>query len=341
MDAEDASYEEIEPDPETGDLIVGTLRPPAWLGRIPALAWLFIGLAAVDGVYRIWRAAPWSLDWVSPTNVAGLVFSIVNGAAVVLLPAAIVLGRSGRGRAGSWLLQGALALAAAELVGLLGQRVLQAVFGPPSLEPGLFGVVDFWVRSMAVEVPALLLQVFGLAKIGLGLRIIAAPTRPFGRILFAVPAAALAVLLLADLMTIQVSQAAPATGPEAILFGYNLLIVVAEAVVLVLWAWIASLAYRQDGRAWRWITIGAVAIALGSVVRAIGWIDAIQRTGTDDAQMILTWFGLAASAVGAVGVVFVVLGFAAGFEPRDVGDGSETAPGEATDVDPVSRPAGA
>jgi hypothetical protein len=57
--------------------------------------------------------------------------------------------------------------------------------------------------------------------------------------------------------------------------------------------------------------------------------------------MILTWFGLAAAAVGAVGAVFLALGFATGFEPRDAGDASETVPGEAADVDPVSRPANA
>lgn len=340
MDPEDGSHGQIEPVADPGDLIVGTIRPPSWLGRIPALGWVLIALAVLDGAYRIWDA-PWTALGISPTNLASLVLSVVSGAAFVLLPAAILLGRHGPGRTGSWLLQGAVALAAAELLGLVGRNVLDIFSGPDLSGSGLFGAPDLLVRSMVVEVTVVVLRIFGLSRIGFSLRAIAAPTRPFGRILYAAPAAALAVLLFGDLLTIQVSQAAPATVAEAILLGYNLLILVAGAVVLVLWAWIASLAYRQDGRTWRWIMFGAGAIALASMVVAIGWIVAFQRADTDEAQTILTWFGLAAGAIRTLGVVFLALGLARGFESIAAVGGSEPAPDDAPDAGPATRPLGA
>lgn len=336
MHPEDGPHGQIEPVADPDDLIVGTIRPPSWLGRIPALAWLFIALAVLDGV---WRVGAYPI-WVGPTGLASLGFSVVSGVAAVLLPAAILLGRPRLGQAGSWLLQGALALAVAELLGHVGRDFLDMVAGPDVSGSGLFGTPGSLVRTMATEVTVVVLRILGLARIGLGLRAIAVPTRPFGRILFAAPAAALAVLLLADLLTIQVSQAAPATVADAIQLGYNLLILVGGAVVLVLWAWIASLAYRQDGRTWRSIMIGALAIALGSVVIAIGWIVALQRADTDDAQTILTWFGVAASAVGALGAALLLVGFGRGFEPLAAADASETAPDDASDVGPATRPLG-
>lgn len=340
MHPEEDPQEEIRPAPDPTDLIVGTIRPPTWLATIPAGAWLFVALAAIDVAYRVGRDAPRSPDEVSLINVAGLLLSLVGGAAIVLLPGAILLGRERLGKAGSTLLQGGIALAAAELLRLVGNDVLNTVVGPVSYEPGLFGAPDLLVRIIAIEVPVILLRLFGLARIGLGLRAIAAPSRPFGRILYAAPAAALAVLLAADLLTIQISQAGPSTASDALGFAYNLLILVGEAVVFVLWAWIASLAYRQNGRTWRWIMRGALAIAVASVVTAIGWIVAVQQADPDDAQQILTWFGLAASAVGALGAPFLVVAFLGGFDSHRTGTKPGAAPGDAQGPDPFSGPAG-
>jgi hypothetical protein len=340
MDRTGAPERETEPVSDQTDLIVGSIRLPSWLGRIPRLAWLFIALAALDGAYRIWDG-PWTASGISPTDLASLVLSVVSGAAFVLLPAAILLGGRRIGPAGSWLVQGGIALAAAELVGLIGGRVLDTVAGPDLSGGGLFGASGSLVRSMAVEITVVVLRILGLTRLGLGLRAIAAPARPTGRIQFAAPAAALAVLLFGDLLTIQVAQAAPATAADAIQLAYNLLIVVAAAVVLVLWMWVASLASRHEGRPWRSIMIGAVAIALAQVVSAVGLVVAIQRADTADAQTILTWFGLASGAIGALGTVLLVAGLAQGFEPSEAGDGSETAPGDAPDVGTFNRPAGA
>jgi hypothetical protein len=246
-----------------------------------------------------------------------------------------VIGRPRLGQPGSWLLQGAIALAVAELVGLLGNRVIAAIAGPDFADLG-FDVPEFLVRSALVGVSTVLIQIAGLARMGLGLRAIAASTRPVGRILFAAPAAALAVLLLADLLTIEVSRLAPATTGEAILLAYNVLILLTGPVVLVLWAWIVSIASRREGRPWRWITAGALAMVIAFVVSAMGWIVTIQWTDTTETLTILTWFGLAAGAIQALGAVFLVLGFARGFEPV-AADGSETASGDASDAGPVTR----
>ncbi|MEO8229325.1 MAG: hypothetical protein ABI628_06125 [Chloroflexota bacterium] len=308
-------------------MIVGTIRIPPWMGRLPPVVWVFVALAILDSAYRIWQGP------ISLTDATSLVLSVIGGAAFVLLPAAILLGPGGAGRT-SWIFQGALALAGAEILGLVGRDVLD-VFAHPDLDISATAP-DSLLRSMVVEISVALLRIFGLSRIGFGLRAIAGPARPFGRILYAAPAAALAVLLFADLLTIQVSQAAPATGRDAVVLGYNLLILVAGAITLVLWAWIASLAYRQDGQTWRLTMIGAGAIALASVIIAIGWIVAFLRA--DWAPMILTWFGLTASAVRVLGAVSLVLGLGRGFESIGTVMGSEATSDHAPDTDQATGP---
>lgn len=327
MDPADDSPRQTGPVSDPGDVIVGTIRLPSWMGRIPRVVWVFIALAILDSAYRIWQGP------ISLTDATSLVLSVIGGAAFVLLPAAILLGPGGGGRT-SWIFQGALALAGAEVLGLVGRDILD-VFAHPDLDISATAP-DALLRSMVVEISVALLRIFGLSRIGFGLRAIPGPARPFGRILYAAPAAALAVLLFADLLTIQVSQAAPATGRDAVVLGYNLLILVAGAVTLVLWAWIASLAYRQDGQTWRLIMIGAGGIALASVIIAIGWIVAFLRS--DWAPTILTWFGLTASAVRALGAVSLVLGLGRGFESIGTVKGSEAASDHAPDTDQATGP---
>ena len=100
----------------------------------------------------------------SPTILAFVLLTVVTGAATVLLPAAVVVGCRGLGRGGRWLLQGAVALAAAELFGLVAQDVLTAVAGPPTFDPdgGVPLASDFVVRQIAVQGSILVLRMFGL-----------------------------------------------------------------------------------------------------------------------------------------------------------------------------------
>ncbi len=323
---------------DSSDRIVGTIRPPGWLARIPALAWLFVGLATFDIVYRLWRVR-FGLDGASPTNLIYLLGAVITGATTVLLPAAVLVGACRPGRARSWLLQGAVALAIAELVSLVAQDALTAVAGPPTFDPagGLPLTSDFVVRQIAVQGPVLVLRMFGLAKIGLGLGAIAEPTRPLGRIVWALIVGTLATILVGVGVTLQSLQA---QLPTAGLLALDLLIVAGVLIVAGLWAWIASVAARRDGRPWRTVLAAALAILLGSGIQTFGGLLAFQLTGTDDALTILTWSGLVAVAFGAVGSVLLVVAFATGFEPGDAaGSDDAGAGGEAAATDAPRRDA--
>ena len=140
MDLETGADGETAPASDPRDLIVGTIRPPDWLGRIPTFAWLFVALAAIGGAYRIWQVLRSGPDGISPTSLVFVLLSVVSGAATVLMPAAMLvgrrgLGRRGLGRAASWLLQGGIALAAAELLRLFGRDVVNAIASHDLQEP--------------------------------------------------------------------------------------------------------------------------------------------------------------------------------------------------------------
>ena len=329
MDPPDRTHGENGSASDPEDLIVGTIRPPSWLERIPAPAWLFVGLAVFDAAFRIWQGPLLRRD-ISLSNVASLFLSVVAGAATVLLPAAVLVGRRSRGLAESRLLQGAVALAAAELVGLVGRDVVDLVAGPSSLDLDTSaGMSDFVARVAVVQIPVFLLRIFGLAKIGLGLGAMSAPSRPSSRIVLGIAAGSFAATLLGLGRSIPTLQAQAATYP--LLLAYNLLGVALGLVVLGLWSWIAWVAARRSGPAWRWIFLGSLAIVLAYGLVQLASTLAYARVGTDDAQTILTWFGLAASAVGTLGAVFLVVGFARGLE-TDRPDESEPPPDAAPDA---------
>ena len=133
MKVEDRRPGRVDDSDDPRNLIVGTMHPPAWLGRVPAPAWVFVGLAALDVAFRTWDQTK-SFE-MSGTNIASLLESVVIGAAAMLLPAAMIVGRRGNGRAGSWLLQGGIALAAAELLLPCGAPPLRGGGGPPLFPP--------------------------------------------------------------------------------------------------------------------------------------------------------------------------------------------------------------
>ena len=255
MDLETRADGETGPVSDPSNLIVGTIRPPDWLGRIPTLAWLFVALAAIGVAYPIWQAFRSGPDGISPTSLVFVLLSVVSGAATVLLPAAMLVGRRRLGSAGSWLLQGGIALAAAELLRLFGRDVVNGIAGPLSIDADISSadLVPWSSRSRSL-VPVALLRMFGLARIGFGLGAIAAPSRSLGRVAFAVLAVSLAVVLVGDGLEIQVSKAESAT--DTLLLTYNVLVLVTVLVVLGLWAWVASIAARRDGAPWRSIVVG-------------------------------------------------------------------------------------
>jgi hypothetical protein len=307
---EDRRPGRVDDSGDPGDLIVGTLHLPAWSGRVPAPAWVFVGLAALDVAFRTWDQIR-SFE-MSGTNIASLLESVVVGAAAMLLPAAMIIGRRANGRAGSWLLQGGIALATAELVRLFGRDVLNALAGPPSSDVIALEIV---ARGLAVQVPLVALQGAGLVQIGLGLAALAAPGRPLGRLVFTAVAAALALVLVDDLLTIQTF--AGQAAPDTLLLAYNELGLVAGLAVLALWAWLGSIGARRAGRTWRLVTIGALAIVLGFGIRAFGDLFGLSQALTDNELTILIWFGLAASAAAALGASVLLVAFASGFDLAD------------------------
>lgn len=340
MDLETGADGETEPASDPSNVIVGTIQPPEWLGRIPTLAWLFVALAAIGVAYLVWQAFRSGPDGISPTSLVLVLLSIVSAAATVLLPAAMLVGRRRLGRPVSWLLQGGIALAAAELLRVFGRDVVNAVAGSSSIDIEISAAISSRVvQSLAILVPVALLRMFGLARIGFGLGAIAAPSRSLGRAAFAVLAGSLAVVLVGDGLEIQVFRAESAT--DTLLLTYNLLVLVTVLVVLGLWAWVASIGARRDGAPWRSIVVGAAAVVLANGIGAAGSLIALLQAGTDNAPTILIWTVLAAATVGAVGAAVLVVGFARGFEPIDNEDGSEPEPGDAPNADPVAHPAGA
>lgn len=319
---------------DPSDLIVGTIEPPAWLGRIPALAWLFVGLAVFDAGYRVWIELDRGAG-TSPTNVVYLALSVVRGAAIVLLPAAMLIGRKGLGRGESWMFQGAVALVVAELIDLVGRRVIDAVVGPQILDTGgddTF-VVNFVLESLVVAVPVAILTFFGLAKVGLGLDAIRGPDRPIGRIVVGVLAASLAVILVGDVVTIQNLRAD--STQASVLVAYNLLVVVIGLLVAALWAWVATIAARRAGPPWPWLWIGAVAPVLQAAIGTAGLLLALQVVATGNALTVVEWFGIAAIAVSAFGAILLLAGFGRGFEPEDEVDDEDDALPDAVDGDTI------
>jgi hypothetical protein len=87
--------------------------------------------------------------------------------------------------------------------------------------------------------------------------------------------------------------------------------------VLALWAWIASIGARRTGRTWRLVTAGALAVGLASGIRAFGDLVGITQALTDNALTVLIWFGLAASAAGAVGASVLLVAFGSGVARAD------------------------
>ncbi len=311
MKVEDRRPGRVDESDDPRNLIVGTLHLPAWPARVPAPAWLFVGLAVLDVGFRTWnRIQSFEL---SGTDIAGLLESVVVGAAAMLLPAAMIIGRRANGRAGSWLLQGGIALAAAELVRLFGRDVLDALAGPPSNDGAI--ALEIVARGLAVQVPLVALQVAGLVQIGLGLVALAAPGRPLGRLVFMAVAGALALVLVDDLLTIQTF--AGQAAPDTLLLAYNVLGLVAGLAVLALWVWLGLIGARRAGRTWRLVTIGALAIVFGFGIRAFGDLFGLSQALTDNELTILIWFGLAASAAAALGASVLLVAFASGFDRAD------------------------
>src|SRR3954447_3379605 len=154
----------VTPDPS--DLIVGTMRPPQWIGRVPPLVWLFAALAVLDVLVRLTffgESGPLTVD-----SVRRIVVSLAEPAIMVAVPAAVVLGRHSA-PSGRALFLGAVLLALAEGI-YVGAQALDRVFvTDPSF--GVDGSVEIVDRFAVVRVVAGILALAGAVFLAVGVRV--------------------------------------------------------------------------------------------------------------------------------------------------------------------------
>lgn len=330
-DAAEAEHQDVEPE----DLIVGTIHAPAWLGRMPLAAWLFVALAVADVAYRtrgLWLNADSSQTLPSFSVLVGAIPGWTIGAATVLLPAAMLMSRGRLGRAQTWLIQGAVALAAAEVVDQFGGPAIDAIAGWlwPSQNlvlgplPGdfYFGGTDipiFWIRSLIVWAIASLVTVAGLANIGLGLKEAQEPEQRLGRRRFAVLACVVAAVTVGGVIVLPWSTNGPA---ETFFSTRNALSIVVGVVTVSLWAWIASVAACRHGRSWGWIVAGGLAAVAGWCLGSLAWPVVFLLSGGDSigGQEALFRLYNAANLLDAIGLVLLLVAFSRGFDLTDDAD---------------------
>jgi hypothetical protein len=333
---------EVEAADDPNDLIVGTIRPPAWLGRIPTLvrraigristlAWPFIGLAGVDAAVRLYDRLGPALDGISAIGLLSLLMAVVEGAATVLLSAALLVGGRRSGGAASWLVQGALGLVGAEMVRLFGEGVLDVIVGPRTLDENL---TEPFLRSSAIWGLAILLELFGLARIAFGLGDLARARRRLGLCLFAGLVSVVALATVAAGLSMEGFLIQPGERTPLLL---NVAIVTGGLLRLGLWVSIAAIASRREGRSWSTILVGSLAVVLASAVGSVGWLIFLWLWPgwTQDPLSWLNGLGLISSTAAAVGAVALCVGFALVLHGAGADDGTSQAAPDGLRRDPV------
>jgi hypothetical protein len=321
----------VDPD----EVIVGSSRLPSRVLHVPALVWVFAAVALGDALVRaISYAGGRDLHQTRPFDAVLLFVSSLPQASFVFLPGAVLLGRSGV-RSANGLFQGALLLAAAELVSL-GIQVL--TFGPLTGAPA--GAFDFMLRARAFDAVRLVAALLGLAGaclIAIALR--PARSAPGGSRQRNVAAAILVVAL-----------AGAAAGAVMTTFGIQILlkppsergllglvitlpalisIVVGVASGLV-WGVAAFFAIRADGppldRRRRWLVL-SVALALIVISQTIAAVMGALPLNSATANLAgAVWLNVNQlnQSIWTVGLACLVAAFAMGVRPWR---GAEQVPG--------------
>jgi hypothetical protein len=329
MDPRDEPRDGVDTTDDPNDLIVGTIHPPVWLGRIPTLvrlaigriptpAWPFVGLAIADILVRFYDRLRSTADGISAIGDVSLLAVVVGGAATVLLPAALLRGGRGSVSAVPRLVLGASALVGAEMVRLFGEGVLAVIIGPRSLDESF---TDPFLRSSVIWGLATLLELFGLTSIAFGLCEVARATRRLGLRLFAGLASVVALAIVVAGLSIEGFLILP--GQRTLVF-FNVAIIISGLLRLGLWVSIAATASRREGRPWSMVLVGGLAFVLASAVGSIGWLIWLWLWPgwTQDPLSWLTGTGLISSTATAVGAVALCVGFA--LVVRGAGDDQET-----------------
>jgi hypothetical protein len=327
--------------PDLSDLVVGTMRPPAWVGRVPRVAWLFVALAIADVAFRVT-----SLGFNANGDAVSVGLGVValgQPAAVVLLPAAVALRRArDRGsRAARLLFLGTVLLAIAELI-RVGADAAAPLISPVERDASFDPTAKLAIDG-AVALASHLVALGGIALVAFGVRAsTAARTRSSRHVL---PIAILGIVTLtafSDLSTLA-AYAASATSDLDVFLSPTALFATGVAIAERFgWGIVAALAVfarsrarasRSGARGWAPMAVGTILIAISTTWAVAGTAVFVAAfgvpVGPGDQQLRDVYFaiGHAVSAARLAGLVLVAVGLALGLEAST--DGDSTEPGDA------------
>lgn len=302
---------------DRSDLIVGTMRPPAWVSRVPLLAWLLLAAATVDVWLRLaGPTAPLVLG--SQTDALPLTLAAtVLAVSALLVPVAVLLGPA-TGEVRRVLLFGALALALGEVLQVVDQvgPIFGALPGPDdATQPDALTTAGAVIRALLV--------VAAPGGILAGLRWAREPIDA-GR-----PSPAARLILLAGLLAAAVQIVILVTQVIPTFAGLGvpaLLLFVVPAVASVagglLWIGIAATAVGVadavgDRRDWRRLARGTGILAAGQVA-AVGVVAlaSLFTPGVESQSLWTLLYGVIL-AVEAAGMLLLVHALATGPRPAE------------------------
>ncbi len=301
---------------DRSDEIVAAWHLPAWVHRVPRAAWLFVALAALDVTVR----ASMVLPQVFPPD-AGRYFWIVvrllDAGLLVLLPAAVLAGPSA-GPARHALFYGTGALAAAELLSLVLERLPFPDRDPLAASPNFLPV--------ALQATILELAILGPVAMAVGLRwssqdrstVRSRPAR--ATLALAVAATAVELATIAYGVLTRPADDLVSTSMAAT----DVALAVLAAFGTVAWGTLAAVAIggRRPGRGWTLLLVAALAVFATRVAGIALMLATIPLGGIegDPLRALFFWAFDLSSFVAVVG--FGLLVVALTMVPRDAAGSS-------------------
>ena len=281
----------------------------AWVRRLTPLAWLFVALAVLDLVQRLlWLPTPSTLT----ASLAGVIRATAP-ALLVLVPAAVLVGKPRAWRTSRLILIGALVVACAELLSLgwrmYWQPAVASAIAANERVPG--EPVGDVIRLVVV-----IAQLAGPVLLGVGVsRLGANPSatsslRPTigGYLVIAFGAAVAGSQLLAVL------------GDQGPRHRLDVVAGVVAALVVVAWASLFAIALPR-GSADRSARRGSLMLATGALAFvATGALSVVNTAVLNGAVAVPSGFFVLSSVLAGVGAVLLIAGFGAGVPHFDTPD---------------------
>jgi hypothetical protein len=294
---------------DPSDLIVGTMRLPTWIGRVPRAVWLFGALAVLDAVVRLTLFGPFGP--MSVGDVASIALTLVQPVVVVALPAAVVLGRH-PGSAGRALLFGSLLLMFAEIVSLAAQALDRAlVVAEPAGGLDTFAVVRFVAAILALAGVAFLAS-------GVRLSVLGNPTSTVRRVSFLLVASTV-VAALVNLVVLATYVSREAPDLVVVVGPFGLVGNVVGILTEVVWGLLAACALiawsTVRGRGLGLVATGTAVVVVSTIFGTLLSLTVFTDFAATTQAVQDLYFALfrVSTAVRALGLVLVLVGMAVGF----------------------------